>query len=200
MLQWFIDGGFFMYPILVCLFLGLAISFERLYFLHKVSVNNKRLQQEVFTVLRQEGVEKAAALCEQNSGPLSAIFLAALSRHKKGIDRVEKSITEAGAGQIAALERGLIWLSTIISLSPLLGFTGTVQGMIFSFDAIKRLNDIYPSIVAGGISVALLTTLFGLIVAMIIQVFHNYFVSRIDRLILNMEENSAALIEQLTEI
>lgn len=200
MLQWFIDGGFFMYPILACLVIGLAISFERLYYLHKAGLNNKRLLQNFFTVLQQQGAEKAKALCSQIEAPLSAVFLAALNRRSKGIARIEKSIEEAGATQIANLERGLIWLSTIISLAPLLGFTGTVQGMIFSFDAIKRVNDIYPSIVAGGISISLLTTLFGLVVAMIIQLFHNYFIARIDRMVLLMEENAALLVEYLGEL
>ncbi len=199
MLQWFIDGGFFMYPILACLVVGLAISFERLYFLHKAGWRNRQFLEKFFAVLQQQGVEEAKKICEQSEAPLAAIFMAGLGRCGKGSARIEKSLSEAGASQVASLERGLLWLSTIISLAPLLGFTGTVHGMIVSFDAIKRLNDIYPSIVAGGISIALLTTLFGLVVAMIIQLFHNYFIARIDRLVLDMEENSVLFLEYLGE-
>jgi biopolymer transport protein ExbB len=121
-------------------------------------------------------------------------------RASRGVEHVEKAITNAGSIEMAFLERGMIWLSTVISIAPMLGFTGTVVGMIAAFDAIKAANDISPSIVAGGISQALLTTCFGLIVAMIIQVFHNYFVSRIDALIIDMEESSTELIDSLIEL
>ena len=150
--------------------------------------------------MQEGGIEGAIAECEKTPGPVASILHAGLSRADKGLESVEKSITNAGSIEMAFLERGMVVLSTVIVLAPLLGFTGTVQGMVNAFDAIKVANDISPAIVAGGISVALLTTLFGLVVAMIIQVFYNFFTSRIDKLIIDMEESSVELMDALVDL
>ena len=138
-------------------------------------------------------------LCEQTQGPVSAIFHAGLSRLHRGLADVEKAIQNAGAIEMAFLEKNMIWLNAVITIAPMLGFTGTVIGMISAFDAIKAANDISPAVVAGGISQALLTTAFGLVVAMIIQTFQNLFVSRIDKLVLDMEEQSVKIMDHLYE-
>lgn len=199
MVEYFVQGGGFMWPILICLVLGIAISIERFISLSRASVNTRRFLADVTSALDKGGPSAAIDVCQKNRGPVAAIFHAGLLRADKGTESVEKSITNAGTIEMAFLERGLIWLSTFITIAPMLGFTGTVQGMIVAFDDIKRANDISPSIVAEGISVALLTTLFGLIVAIILQLFHNYFISKIDRLVIDMEESSAELVDHLVE-
>ncbi|RPH97178.1 MAG: MotA/TolQ/ExbB proton channel family protein [Calditrichaeota bacterium] len=199
MIQMFVDGGIFMWPILICLIIGVMICIERMITLTRASINSKRFMSKVKEALREGGTEKAIEVCANTRGPIASIFHAGLLRAKGGIEHVEKAITNAGTIEMAFLERGLIWLATVIALAPMLGFTGTVQGMIQAFDAIKAANDISPAIVAGGIAVALLTTLFGLVVAMLIQFFHNWFVSTIDRLVIDMEESSTELIDALVE-
>ncbi len=192
-------GGTFMWPILVLLLVGLAFSVERFITLTRASVNTRKFLARLHSALQDGGVEGAAAECEKTPGPVASILHAGLSRSDKGLDAVEKAISNAGSIEMAFLERGMVVLSTVIVLAPMLGFTGTVAGMVNAFDAIKKANDIQPSIVAGGISEALLTTLFGLIVAMIIQVFYNFFSSRIDKLIIDMEESSVELMDALNE-
>ena len=200
MVYYFVAGGYFMYPILILLIIGFGLAIERLWTLSRASVNTRKFLGRIKIALEEGGVESAAAECEKTPGPVASIFHAGLSRANKGIEHVEKAITNAGSIEMAFLERGMTWLSTVIVLAPMLGFTGTVWGMVRAFDDIKKANDIQPNIVAGGISEALLTTLFGLIVAIIIQVFNNYFVTRIDKLIIDMEESSMELIETLVEI
>jgi len=200
MVQLFIDGGEMMWPILFFFILGLAISLERLWSLTRASVNTRKFLAKIHTALKEGGIEAAKEVCENTRGPVASIFHAGLVRADHGIEQVEKAIMNAGSIEMAFLERGLIWLSTVVSVAPMLGFTGTVWGMIVAFEDIARANDISPSIVANGISIALLTTLFGLIVAIIIQVFHNFFVSRIDKLIIDMEESSVELVDSLIEI
>jgi len=197
MVQLFLEGGEFMWPILGLLIVGLAFVIERFWTLTRASVNTRKFLSRIRIALEQGG---AAEECEKTPGPVASMIHAGLSRSDKGITHVEKAITTAGSLEMAFLERGMIVLSTVIVLAPMLGFTGTVWGMIAAFDAIKVQNDISPAIVASGISQALLTTLFGLIVAMIIQVFNNYFTSRIDKLIIDMEESSVDLIEALGDI
>lgn len=199
MVEMFTQGGFFMWPILACLVFGIAISFERFISLTRASVNTRKFLAEVTSALDKSGTDAAVEVCQKTKGPVAAIFHAGLIRSARGAENVEKAITNAGTIEMAFLERGLIWLSTFITLAPMLGFTGTVRGMIVAFDDIKKANDIQPSIVAEGISVALLTTLFGLVAAIILQVFHNYFVSKIDRLVIDMEETSAELVDHLVE-
>ncbi len=193
-------GGGFMYPILACLVLGLAFSFERLWTLSRARTNTKQFILKIKKALDEGGVEAAKKVCENTRGPIASVFYAGLLRADEGLDAAEKAIIAYGGIEMGFLERGLIWISTFITVAPMLGFTGTVQGMIEAFDAIKEAAQISPAVVAGGISVALLTTLFGLIVAIILQFFYNYFVSRIDRLVGDMEESSIELIDALYEL
>tara|TARA_B100000315_G_scaffold128201_2_gene117873 strand:- start:1673 stop:2302 length:630 start_codon:yes stop_codon:yes gene_type:complete len=200
MVEYFVNGGPFMWPILISLVFGLGFSFERLYSLLMSSVNSKQFFQEVSEALETEGDEAALSLCENTRGPVAAIFYAGLARRHRGVSEVEKAIQSAGPLEMAFLEKNMIWLNAVITIAPMIGFTGTVVGMIGAFDAIKAANDISPAVVAGGISQALLTTAFGLIVAMIVQTFQNLFVNRIDKLILDMEEHSFQLVDHLYEI
>lgn len=193
-------GGIFMHPILASLIIGLAFSFERLWTLTKARTNTKKFIVDVKKALTNGGVEAAKKVCENTRGPVASVFYAGLLRYDEGLDAAEKAIIAYGGIEMGFLERGLIWISTFITIAPMLGFTGTVQGMIEAFDAIKEAAQISPAVVAEGISVALLTTLFGLVVAMILQVFYNYFISRIDRLVGDMEQSSIELIDALYEI
>jgi len=198
--QKFVEGGGFMYPILFCLIGGLAFAIERIISLSRASTNTKKFVLKVKNALEEGGVEAAIRICENTSASVAAVFHAGLLRADEGLDAAEKAISAYGALEMGFLEKGLIWISTFISIAPMLGFTGTVQGMIEAFDAIKEAAQISPSIVAGGISVALLTTLFGLVVAMILQVLYNYFVSRIDKIVADMEQSSIELIDALYEL
>ena len=193
-------GGIFMHPILACLVIGLAFVIERMWTLSRARVNTKQFIIKVRKALEEGGVEAAKDVCANTRGPIASVFHAGLLRADEGLDAAEKAIVAYGGIEMGFLEKGLIWISTFITLAPMLGFTGTVQGMIEAFDAIKEAAQISPAIVAEGIAVALLTTLFGLVVAMILQVFYNYFVSRIDRLVGDMEESSIELIDALYEL
>ena len=200
MVQYFIDGGAFMWPILVSLVFGLGFALERAYSLVVSSIDSQKFFTDISDTINESGVDSAVELCNNTRGPVAEIFHAGLSRTHRGLAEVEKAIQNAGSLEMAFLEKNMIWLNTVITVAPMIGFTGTVVGMIDAFDAIKAANDISPAVVAGGISKALLTTAFGLITAMIIQIFQNFFVSRIDRLILDMEENSIKLVDQLYDI
>ena len=197
MVQYFIDGGAFMWPILFALLFGLAFAFERAYSLVLSSIDSSKLFEDVSSAMQGGKLQQAVDLCSETRGPVAGVFHAALSRYDRGLEEVEKAMENAGSLEMAFLEKNMIWLNTVITVAPMIGFTGTVVGMISAFDAIKAANDISPAVVAGGISQALLTTAFGLIVAMIIQFFQNFFVSRIDQLILDMEENSVKLLDSL---
>ena len=199
MVQYFHDGGNFMWPILVALVFGLGFTLERIYSLMMSRIDSKTFFDDITKIIDNDGAEAALELCEQTRGPVSAIFHAGLSRLHRGLAEVEKAIQNAGAIEMAFLEKNMIWLNAVITIAPMLGFTGTVIGMISAFDAIKAANDISPAVVAGGISQALLTTAFGLVVAMIIQTFQNLFVSRIDKLVLEMEEQSVKIMDHLYE-
>ena len=200
MVRYFLEGGAFMWPILILFVIGFGFVIERFWTLTRASVNTRKFLSKIKIALEEGGISAALEECEKTPGPVASIFHAGMSRAGKGIEHVEKAITNAGSLEMAFLERGMVVLSTVIVLAPMLGFTGTVAGMVKAFDDIKIMNDISPSIVAGGISQALLTTLFGLIVAMIIQVFNNFFTSRIDKLIIDMEESSVELIDALVEL
>jgi len=200
LVQYFLDGGPFMWPILIAFLFGLGFAGERFYSLIMSSINTKKFFNDINDALEDEGVDAAVELCEKTHGPVAEIFHAGLTRLHRGLEEVEKAIQNAGALEMSFLEKNMIWLNAVITIAPMLGFTGTVVGMIRAFDAIKKADEISPSIVAGGISEALLTTAFGLIVAMIIQIFQNLFVNRIDKLILDMEENSVQLLDQLHEM
>ena len=197
MVQYFIDGGGFMWPILISLIFGLGFAFERAYSLIMSSIDSDKFFTDVSEALGGSNLDGALEICNETKGPVAEIFHAGLSKSHRGLEEVEKAIQNAASLEMAFLEKNMIWLNTVITVAPMIGFTGTVVGMIAAFDAIKAANDISPAVVAGGISQALLTTAFGLITAMIIQFFQNFFVSRIDKLILDMEENSMKLIDQL---
>ena len=156
-----------------------------------------KFYEEISDTLEKKSVQAAVDLCNETRGPVAGVFHAGLSRFHRGLREVEKAVQNGGSLEMAFLEKNMIWLNTVITVAPMIGFTGTVVGMIAAFDAIKAANDISPAVVAGGISQALLTTAFGLITAMIVQFFQNFFVSRIDGLILDMEENSVKLMDKL---
>ena len=200
MVEYFVDGGPFMWPILVLLLFGLGFALERFYSLMMSSINTKKFFAEVKDSLNSSGVDGALDLCNKTRGPVAEVFHAGLSRSHRGLDEVEKAIQNAGTVEMSFLEKNMIWLNLVVTVAPMLGFTGTVAGMISAFDSIEAANNISPAVVAGGISQALLTTAFGLIVAIIIQLLQNFFVSRIDRLVLEMEENSMQLVDHLYEI
>lgn len=198
--QKFIEGGpEFMGIVLLVLILGLAICIERIIYLNLATTNNNKLIKNVDEALKSGGVEKAKEVCKNTRGPVASIFYQGLDRADGGIDVVEKSIISYGSVLMGQLERGVSWISLFIALAPMLGFMGTVIGMIGAFDAIEAAGDISPSLVAGGIKVALLTTVFGLIVAIILQIFYNYIVAKIDNITNSMENASIALIDLLVE-
>ena len=197
-LKYFIDGGWeFMGIVLICLILGLAIAIERIITLNRATTNTKKLLAGVEDALASGGVEAAKDYTAGVKGPVASIFTQGLMRASEGVEMVEKSIISYGSVEMGRLEKGLVWISLFISLAPMLGFMGTVLGMIQAFDAIEAAGDISPSLVAGGIKVALLTTVAGLIVAVILQLFYNYLVSKIDSLVNDMEDASISLVDIL---
>ena len=200
MVHYFLEGGAFMWPILLTLLFGLAFVIERAYSLMMSAVDSQTFFESVSQSIKDDGTDAATQICSETEGPVAAIFHAGLSKVNRGLEEVEKAIQNAGAIEMAFLEKNMIWLNAVITIAPMLGFTGTVVGMIAAFDAIKAANDISPAVVAGGISQALLTTAFGLIVAMIIQTFQNVFVARIDKLVLEMEEQSIKIVDHLQEL
>ena len=196
--QQFIDGGpEFMGIVLICLILGLAISIERIIHLNLATTNVSKLLGKVDEALNTGGVEAAKEVCRNTNGPVASIFVQGLMRMSEGVEMVEKSIIAYGSVEMGKLEKGMIWISLFISLAPMLGFMGTVIGMIDAFDAIAAAGDVSPSLVAGGIKVALLTTVGGLIVAVILQLFYNYLVSKVDSLVNSMEDASITLVDML---
>ncbi len=196
--QQFIDGGpEFMGIVLICLILGLAISIERIIHLNLATTNVSKLLTNVDEALNSGGVEAAKEVCRNTNGPVASIFVQGLMRMSEGVEMVEKSIIAYGSVEMGKLEKGMVWISLFISLAPMLGFMGTVIGMIDAFDAIAAAGDVSPSLVAGGIKVALLTTVGGLIVAVILQLFYNYLVSKVDSLVNSMEDASITLVDML---
>lgn len=196
----FIEGDpIYMTPVLICLILGLAIALERIITLNMATTNTKKLINKVEDALATGGIEAAKDVTRNTKGPVASIFTQGLMRYSEGIEMVEKSIIAYGSVEMGRLEKGLIWISLFISLAPMLGFMGTVIGMIFAFDTIEAAGDISPSIVAGGIKIALLTTVAGLIVAIILQLFYNYLVSKIDSLVNDMEDASISLVDVLVK-
>lgn len=196
--QQFIDGGpEFMGIVLICLILGLAISIERIIHLNLATTNVSKLLGKVDEALNSGGVEAAKEVCRNTNGPVASIFVQGLMRMSEGVEMVEKSIIAYGSVEMGKLEKGMVWISLFISLAPMLGFMGTVIGMIDAFDAIAAAGDVSPSLVAGGIKVALLTTVGGLIVAVILQLFYNYLVSKVDSLVNSMEDASITLVDML---
>ncbi|MBI9072299.1 MAG: MotA/TolQ/ExbB proton channel family protein [Melioribacteraceae bacterium] len=196
----YVAGGDFMHPILIVLILGLAFSVAKTFTLLRASTNSKKFILQVKEALQNGGPEEAMKVCENTRGPIASVFHAGLLRADEGVEAAEKAIMTYGAIEMGFLEKGMIWISLFISTAPMLGFTGTVVGMIGAFDDIAAANQMSPAIVATGISVALLTTLFGLISAILLQFFYNFFVSRIDKLVGDMEESSIELIDTLYDI
>ncbi len=197
LVQRFNEGGEFMWPILIALIIGLAIAFERIITLNRADINTRKFIVKVKQALEEGGISAAEEVCANTRGPVASVFQAGLLRHDEGIEAVEKAVVSYGSIEMSFLERGLVWLSLFIALAPMFGFLGTVVGMVAAFDAIEQAGDISPSLVAGGIKIALLTTVFGLISAIILQFFYNYIVSKIDRIVVDMEEASIELIDSL---
>ena len=199
LLKKFLEGGWgWMLLPLICLILGMAIAAERILFLALSKINTKKFLARVEEILNNEGVEAAKEYCRNTRGPVASIFYQGLMRYDQGIESVEKAVVSYGSVQTGQLESGLTWIGLFIALSPMLGFMGTVVGMIGAFDQIQAAGDISPTIVAGGIKVALLTTLMGLIAAVILQLFYNYVVTKIDALVNTMEDASITLVDILT--
>lgn len=198
--QKFIEGGpGFMGIVLVCLILGLAIVIERIVYLNMATTNSNKLLKNIEDSLNAGGVEAAKEVCRNTKGPVASIFYQGLDRSHEGIEMVEKSVVSYGGVQMGLLEKGISWISLFIALAPMLGFMGTVIGMIGAFDAIAAAGDISPAVVADGIKVALLTTVFGLIVAIILQIFYNYIVAKVDSIVNDMENASISLIDILVK-
>ena len=197
--QFIAGGAEYMTPILICMIVGLAISIERIITLNLATTNTKKLLGQIEDALSKGGVNAALDVTRNTRGPVASIFTQGLMRYHEGIDMVEKSIVSYGGVEMGRLERGLIWISLMISLGPMLGFFGTVVGMVIAFDTIEKAGDISPSIVAGGMKVALITTVGGLIVGMVLQVLYNYLVAKIDGLVNNMEDASISLVDLLVK-
>ena len=198
--QKFIEGGpAFMSLIIICLIIGLALAIERILYLSFSKINTKKLVENVEAALKEGGIEKAKEVCRETRGPVASIFYQGLLRYDQGLDVVEKTIVSYGSVQQSQLESGLSWISLFIAIAPSLGFLGTVIGMINAFDAIQAAGDISPNVVAGGMKVALITTVGGLIVAMILQVFYNYILAKIESITIDMEDSSISLIDVLTK-
>ncbi len=194
----FIEGGpGFMGIVLICLILGLAISIERIIFLNLSTTNTKKLTDGVQEALSSGGVDAAKEFCRNTKGPVASIFYQGLDRANEGVESAEKAVIAYGGVQMGQLEKNVSWISLFIALAPMLGFMGTVIGMINAFDKIEAAGDMQPSLVAGGIKIALLTTVFGLIVAIILQVFYNYIVAKIDSIVNDMEDASITLVDIL---
>jgi len=194
----FIEGGpFFMGIVLVTLILGLAIAIERIIYLNMASTNTDKLVNSVEEALNSGGVEAAKEVCRNTKGPVASIFYQGLDRMDEGVEAAEKAVVSYGGVQMGLLEKNISWLSLFISLAPMLGFMGTVIGMIGAFDSIEAAGDISPAVVAGGIKVALLTTVFGLVVAIILQIFYNYIIAKMDGIVNSMEDASIKLVDLL---
>ena len=197
--QFLAGGPAFMGIVLICLILGLAISIERIITLNLSTTNTKKLLEDVEKALASGGVDAAKEVTKNTRGPVASIFTQGMMRMDEGIEMVEKSIIAYGSVEMGRLEKGMVWISLFISLAPMLGFMGTVIGMIEAFDAIAEAGDVNPALVANGIKVALLTTVGGLIVAVILQLFYNYLVAKIDSIVNSMEDASISLVDILVK-
>jgi biopolymer transport protein ExbB len=196
----FISGGWAMYPLVFLLILGIGFAIERLINLSRAAIDAEKFFEDLEQTLKTGGPDQAAQLCSETRGPVASVIHAGLLRLHRGIESVEKAIDNSGVVEMAFLEKGMVWLSTVANLAPMVGFLGTVSGMINAFQTIKEKGDVVPSEVAGGISEALITTAAGLIVGIIIQFFYNFFASRIDKIIVDMQEHTAAFIDVLSEM
>ena len=192
----FIEGGAgFMAATLLCLVFGLALCIERIIYLSLAKTNTKKLLKDIEDALDKGGIEAALDVCRNTRGPVASIFYQGLSRYDEGVEVVEKTVSSYGGVQLGLLEKNLSWITLLISIAPSLGFLGTIIGMIQAFDKIQQVGDISATVVAGGIKVALLTTLLGLIIAIILQIFYNYILSLIEGLVNEMEDSSISLMD-----
>jgi len=187
--------------VLLCLILGLAIAIAKIITLSIAQNNNTKLLNKIEDCLKNDGVDKAYELCKNTPGPVARIFTQGLLRVKdgQGIEKAEKSVIEYGSVEMGKLEKGLSWIGLFIGIAPQLGFMGTVLGLIQAFDAIEVAGDISPALVAGGMKVALITTVGGLVVAIILQLFYNYIISKIDTIVVDMEDSSISLVDMLVK-
>ena len=193
---YFIQGGAgFMAATCLCLVFGLALCIERIIYLSLSKTNTKALLKNVEDALQNGGIEKALEVCRNTRGPVASIFYQGLLRYDEGVDVVEKTVASYGGVQLGLLEKNLSWITLFISIAPSLGFMGTIIGMIQAFDKIQQVGDISATVVAGGIKVALLTTLLGLVIAIILQLFYNYILSIIEGLVNEMEDSSISLLD-----
>lgn len=196
----FIEGGAgFMAMVLLCLIFGLAIAIERIITLSLSKTNTKKLLAKVEDALQNGGVEAAKDVCRNTRGPIASIFYQGLLSMDQGVDKAEKAIVNYGSVQMGQLMNGMSWITLFIGIAPMLGFMGTVIGMIQAFDAIEVAGDISPTLVAGGMKVALITTVGGLVVAIILQIFYNYLVSKVDSITIDMEDASISLVDLLVK-
>ena len=194
----FIQGGaVWMTPVLICLILGLAFVIERIFYLNLSSVNTNKLLAKIESALNEGGIEKAKDVCRDVKGPLAGVFVQGLNRYDEGLESVEKSIVSYGGVEMGKLEKNMSWVGLCMALGPSLGFMGTVVGMVQAFDDIEKQGDISPTVVAGGMKVALLTTIFGLITAIILQIFYNYIISKIDSIVNDMESATIEFMDIL---
>ena len=194
--QKFIEGGAdWMTPIAIALILGLAICLERIVYLNLSDVNPKKMLEDIEAALEKNDLEGAKTIARNTRGPIASIAYQALLRADQGIDIVEKSVVSYGGVQGGLLAKNLSWITLFIALSPPLGFLGTLVGMVFAFDKIEQVGDISPTVVAGGMKVALITTIGGLVVAMILQVFYNYILSLVEGIVNKMEDASITLLD-----
>lgn len=192
----FIEGSaFFMSFVALSLIFGMAFCIERIIYLNLAEVNTKKLIAGVEGALAKGDVEGAKEICRNTRGPIASIFYQGLMRLDHGIDIVEKSVISYGGVQAGLLEKGLSWVTLFIAMAPSLGFLGTVIGMIQAFDKIQQVGDISPTVVAGGMKVALITTVGGLIVALILQLFYNYLLSKVESIVNDMEDASISLLD-----
>jgi len=196
--QRMIEGGpAFMGIVLLVLILGLAVAIERIIYLNLATTNTDKLVSKIEDAMASGGVEAAKEVCRNTRGPVASIFYQGLDRMDEGVENVEKAVVSYGGVQMGLLEKNISWLSLFIALAPMLGFMGTVIGMIQAFDNIEKTGVMSPATVAGGIKVALLTTVFGLIVAIILQIFYNYIISKVDSIVNSMEDASIRLVDIL---
>ncbi len=195
----FIEGGAgFMAATALCLVFGLALCVERIIYLSLSKTNTKKLIADVEAALNDGGVAAALEVCRNTRGPVASIFYQGLSHYDEGVEVVEKTVASYGGVQLGLLEKNLSWITLFIAIAPSLGFLGTIIGMIQAFDKIQQVGDISATVVAGGIKVALLTTLLGLVIAMVLQVFYNYILSLVEGLVNEMEDASISLLDIVT--
>jgi len=193
------DGGIFMWPLGLSLILGIAFALERLWTLTWAKIDADKFFDQIATGIRPGSADKAVEVCGITRGPVAAVIREGLLRVNQGVDHVEKAITSAGAVEGSFLQRGMVVLASVTTIAPMMGFLGTVWGMVLAFKSIAEAGDVKPSIVANGISQALITTATGLVIAIIVQTFHNFLISRINRIIIDMEETSTKLVDLLIE-